>query len=89
MSSYLTSSDASSTYQTKLTFDSTPTDGSTNPVESNGVYDALALKADSSALASKIEADSYGSQSTGGTVRVWTTTSGSDTILNIATQDPS
>ena len=89
MSSYLTSSDASSTYQTKLTFDSAPTDGSTNPVESNGVYDALALKADSTALASKIEADSYGSQSTGGTVRVWTTTSGSDTILNIATQDPS
>lgn len=27
-----------------LTFDSVPTDGSTNPVESNGVYDALATK---------------------------------------------
>lgn len=80
MSSYLTSSDAASTYQTKLTFDSAPTASSTNPVESGGVY---------SALANKIEASSYGSQSTGGTVRVWTTTSGSDTILNIATQDPS
>lgn len=89
LADYLTTSDAASTYQTKLTFDSVPTDGSTNPVESNGVYDALALKADSSALANKIEASSYGSQSTGGTVRVWTTTSGSDTILNIATQDPS
>ena len=30
--------------QDTLTFDSVPTDGSTNPVESNGVYDALALK---------------------------------------------
>ncbi len=29
-----------------LTFDTVPTDGSTNPVESNGVYDALALKQD-------------------------------------------
>ena len=27
--------------ENKLTFDSTPTDGSTNPVTSNGVYDAL------------------------------------------------
>lgn len=31
--------------QDGLTFDSAPTDGSTNPVTSNGVYDALALKA--------------------------------------------
>ena len=30
-----------------LTFDSVPTDGSTNPVESNGIYDALAGKQDS------------------------------------------
>lgn len=30
--------------QNTLTFDTTPTDGSTNPVESNGVFDALALK---------------------------------------------
>lgn len=28
--------------QPALTFDTVPTDGSTNPVESNGVYDALA-----------------------------------------------
>ena len=32
--------------QDTLTFDSVPTDGSTNPVESNGVYDALATKQD-------------------------------------------
>lgn len=32
--------------QNTLTFDSVPTDGSTNPVESNGIYDALALKQD-------------------------------------------
>lgn len=30
--------------QDTLTFDSVPTDGSTNPVESNGIYDALAGK---------------------------------------------
>lgn len=34
--------------QDTLTFDSVPTDGSTNPVESNGVYDALATKQDAS-----------------------------------------
>ena len=34
--------------QNTLTFDSVPTDGSTNPVESNGVYDALATKQDAS-----------------------------------------
>lgn len=34
--------------QDTLTFDSVPTDGSTNPVESNGVYDALATKANAS-----------------------------------------
>jgi hypothetical protein len=32
--------------QDTLTFDSTPTDGSNNPVTSNGVFDSLALKAD-------------------------------------------
>ena len=32
--------------QNALSFDSVPTDGSTNPVESNGVYDALAGKQD-------------------------------------------
>lgn len=31
--------------QAALTFDATPTDGSTNPVTSNGVFDALATKA--------------------------------------------
>ena len=29
-----------------MTFDTVPTDGSTNPVESNGIYDALAGKQD-------------------------------------------
>jgi len=32
--------------QATLTFDTVPTNGSTNPVESNGVFDALALKQD-------------------------------------------
>jgi len=37
--------------QATLTFDAVPTDGSTNPVESNGVFDALALKSDKSTSA--------------------------------------
>lgn len=45
------------TKQNALTFDSVPTDGSMNPVESNGVYDALATKANTTdvttALATK------------------------------------
>ena len=32
--------------QDVLSFDAVPTDGSTNPVESNGIYDALATKQD-------------------------------------------
>lgn len=36
--------DSIATKQGVLTFDTVPTDGSTNPVESNGIYDALALK---------------------------------------------
>lgn len=34
----------------------------------------------------KITAASYATQNTGGTVKVWTTTDGTDTILHIATQ---
>lgn len=34
----------------------------------------------------KIAASSYATQNTGGTVKVWTTTDGTDTILHIATQ---
>ena len=38
-------------YQTKLTFDNTPTSGSTNPVTSGGVYSALSGKVNTSDLA--------------------------------------
>ena len=41
--------------QNALTFDNVPTDGSTNPVESNGIYDALAGKADKSTTYTKNE----------------------------------
>lgn len=41
--------------QNALSFDSVPTDGSTNPVESNGIYDALAGKADKSTTYTKNE----------------------------------
>ena len=37
--------------QSELTFDNVPTDGSNNPVKSDGIYDALALKADKTATA--------------------------------------
>lgn len=42
--------DAIATKQGTLTFDAVPTDGSTNPVESNGIYDALALKLDKASI---------------------------------------
>ena len=35
-----------SNFQTELEFDTTPTDGSTNPVESNGIYDAIKVVKD-------------------------------------------
>lgn len=38
---FLTKTDAGNLYQTKLTFDLSPTDGSSNPVTSDGIYDAL------------------------------------------------
>ena len=41
--------------QNTLTFDSVPTDGSTNPVESNGIYDALTLKANANNVYAKSE----------------------------------
>lgn len=44
--------------QDLLTFDQVPTDGSTNPVESNGIYDALALKLDASRVTDDITEDS-------------------------------
>lgn len=54
------SGDKSSTdlgLQSTLSFDSVPTDGSTNPVESNGIYDALAGKLSASTkYGSSIEA---------------------------------
>lgn len=43
--------------QAELTFDSVPTDGSTNPVESNGIYDALAGKQDTIDSSHKLSAD--------------------------------
>jgi len=43
--------------QGTLTFDSTPTNGSTNPVTSGGVYSALATKADTSTTYTKTEVD--------------------------------
>lgn len=39
-------------------------------------------------ISSKIGASDYASQNTGGTVRVWTTTDGTDTILHIANEAP-
>ena len=38
------------------------------------------------AVSGKISATDYATQTTGGTVKAWTTTDGSDTILHLATQ---
>ena len=54
LSNYYTKSQTNtllSAKQNTLTFDSTPTSGSTNPVTSGGVYTALSSKADSASLA--------------------------------------
>ncbi len=42
--------------QNTLTFDDSPTNGSTNPVKSDGVYDALTGKADNSIVAAEFNA---------------------------------
>lgn len=42
--------------QDTLTFDDTPTDNSNNPVKSNGIYDALATKADTDMVAADFNA---------------------------------
>ena len=39
-------------------------------------------------VATKIGASDYATQNTGGTVRVWTTTSGGETTLHIANEAP-
>ena len=44
--------------QDALTFDDTPTDGSNNPVKSNGIYDALVTKADTDMVAADFNAGS-------------------------------
>lgn len=45
--------------QDSLTFDSTPTSGSSHPVTSGGVYSALATKANSSSLAAVATSGNY------------------------------
>ena len=101
--------------QDALTFDSAPTENSTNPVTSGGVYTALSDKQDTIDSSHKLSADlvddssstnkftnatekqtwngkigasDYASQNTGGTVRVWTTTDGTDTVLHISNEAP-
>lgn len=48
--------------QDTLTFDATPTENSTNPVTSGGVYDALAVKSDITAIAPDESGNSTASQ---------------------------
>ena len=45
--------------QDTLTFDDVPTDGSNNPVKSNGIYDALATKANTADLATVATTGDY------------------------------
>lgn len=48
--------DAMAGKQNVLTFDTVPTDGSNNPVKSNGIYDALATKANTDMVAADFNA---------------------------------
>ena len=50
---------------------------STNPQSGTAVAQAVS---------GKISATDYATQNTGGTIKAWTTTDGSDTILHLATQ---
>ena len=50
--------------------------------------DVQQISTNESNILSKIGASDYASQNTGGTVRVWTTTDGTDTILHISNEAP-
>jgi len=61
------------------------------PVTVDQTYDAQSANAQSGvavaqAVSGKISATDYATQTTGGTIKAWTTTDGSDTILHLATQ---
>lgn len=60
-------------YTVDQTYDAT----STNPQSGAAVAQAVS---------GKISATDYATQTTGGTIKAWTTTDGSDTILHLATQ---
>jgi len=51
--------------QDTLTFDDVPTDGSVNPVKSNGIYDALAEKQDSATAVTHTQSTGVGSATKG------------------------
>ena len=53
---FMVSADDIGSKQDALTFDDTPTDGSNNPVKSNGIYDALATKANTDMVAADFNA---------------------------------
>lgn len=67
--------------QNTLTFDTTPTASSTNPVTSGGVYDALALKADANAVTIPSGADMDTYTAAGSYISTSSTTTG--TLLHI------
>lgn len=61
------------------------------PVTVDQTYNAQSANAQSGvavaqAVSGKITATDYATETTGGTVKAWTTTDGSDTILHLATQ---
>jgi hypothetical protein len=61
----------------QVTVDQTYSASSTNAQSGTAV---------ASAISGKITATDYATQNTGGTIKAWTTTDGSDTILHLATQ---
>ena len=62
-----------------------------SPVTVDQTYNAQSANAQSGvavaqAVSGKISATDYATQTTGGTIKAWTTTDGSDTILYLATE---
>lgn len=67
----------------------TPTDAQLDAINSGITSeDVEQISTNENNISSKIGASDYATQSTGGTVRVWTTTSGGETTLHIANEAP-
>ena len=71
-------------YQPILTFDNVPTDGSTNPVKSDGIYDALAGKLASSHANEKATTSAYSHVVVDSTLNATSTNPVQNKVINTA-----